>query len=53
MLKIGQGLKERITHSLGGYINNKEFETSIIFEPIEEPSETSFEEGGEEEIYFS
>ena len=48
---IEKGLRDRVSHSLGGYIAHKEYETSLIFEPMED-DEISFEDGGSEELSF-
>mmetsp|Transcript_1005 Transcript_1005/g.1138 ORF Transcript_1005/g.1138 Transcript_1005/m.1138 type:complete len:124 (-) Transcript_1005:63-434(-) len=49
----GAESRPRFTQSLGSYIATKQYEASNIFEPVDDASETSFEEGGVEELTFA
>ena len=49
---VGNQIQQRIAHSLGINKEIVEYSTSNVFEPIQDTSESSFEEGGIEELSF-
>ena len=49
---VDNQIQQRIAHSLGINKEIVEYSTSNVFEPIQDTSESSFEEGGIEELSF-